>query len=266
MSVSKPFKTITRTRNENPKRPYVRKNPRFDKMRPNFSQIVLSKCRKQRVGEMVCNLVSLACCLVIAVSVPAIASPQTDADYITNRFITDEEFTTTFREMMVKAHAQALSFALSTRSVKIKDHDKFVALLPQYYSDSVAARVQKMASDQLVQSWEPGQLESAAEYLRQSPLELRLGQYDANEATGLTLEEVLQETSTDVKSDTFKDEAALSTVAVMLIFLVVQEADAIEIDLKTPYVADMLDVNGVFDFPNRIVRNDLIRELRASDP
>jgi hypothetical protein len=218
---------------------------------------------------MLRSLAALACCLVMAANAPALASPQTDAGYIATRFITDNEFAKTLRAMLVKAHAQALSSALSARSVKIKDKDKFVALLPDQFPASLAQRLYETATDHLVQKWQPDQLRSAAEYLRQSPRELRAAQPEASpdaDNSARPLEDVLQETSTYVKSRAFKDETALRSVAFMLFFLVVQEGRRIEIDLKAPYVADMLEVNGVFEFPNRIARNDLIRDLRASNP
>ena len=184
---------------------------------------------------MLRSLAALACCLAMTANAPALASPQTDADYIATRFITDDEFAKTLRAMLVKAHAQALSSALSARSVKIKDQDKFVALLPNEFPASLAQRLRETAADQLMQNWQPDQLRSAAEYLRQSPLELRVAQPEATadaDNSARPLKDVLQETSTYMKSRVFKDETALSSVAFMLFFLVVQERRRIEIDLQ----------------------------------
>ena len=69
------------------------------------------------------SLFSLACCLLIAMVRPAFASPQTDADYIAAYFVTAEDFKTTLCDMSVKAYASKLASVLSTRSVKIRDHD-----------------------------------------------------------------------------------------------------------------------------------------------
>jgi hypothetical protein len=40
----------------------------------------------------------------------------------------------------------------------------------------------------------------------------------------------------------------------------------IEPDLHAPYMADILAVDGVFEFPNRIVRQNLIREIKSANP
>ena len=237
---------------------------------PNFCHTAVRySAANLRLNKMKRSLFSLACCLLIAVVPPAFASPQTDADYIAAHFVEADDFKTTLRDMGVKAYATTLATALSTRSVKIKDHDGFIALLPASFSDELFDRLQKTVSDRLVQSWEPAQLESAADYLRQRPPESPVVRSDANAGLGnkvFTIVEFKQEISGLQKDDTFKDEIALTAIGVMLISLMVQETSKIDIDLKAPYLADMLEVDGVFSFPNRIVRNDLIRELRSANP
>ena len=213
------------------------------------------------------NLFSLLFSLLISVAQPASASPQTDADYIAAHFITANDFQTMSRGMVAKAFASGLSSALAARAVKIRDSDKLVALLPDTVSSSLFERLQEKASDQLVQSWEPAQLASFAEYLQKLPPGSQAVQSAANKDTedsALTVKEFQQKIAALELDNTAKNEIASIAVAVMLIALVVQENRKIEIDLKAPYVADMLEEDGVFSFPNRIVRNDLIRELRGS--
>jgi hypothetical protein len=213
------------------------------------------------------NLFSLVFCLLISIVQPASASPQTDADYIAAHFITDDDFQTMSRDMVVKAFAGGLSSALAARSVKIKDDDRFVALLPDTVSVSLFERLQKAASEQLVRSWEPAQLASFAHYLRNMPPVSQAVQSAANADTenrALSVEEFQLKVAALERDETAKNEIAMTAVVVMLISMVVQENRRIEINLKAPYVADMLEEDGVFSFPNRIVRNDLIRELRGS--
>lgn len=213
------------------------------------------------------HLAVLASSLAFSAGAPAVASPQADAAYIARRFVGDEEFQSTLRDMMQKAHAEALAHVLSARSVKVRNHDKFMALLPETAIDPVGERLQGAVADILLQAWEPAQIASAADHLRQSPLELNLNRSAAEaDAVVRTLQEVVEEAENILKSDAFKTETALSNVGVTLIFLVVQEGRRIDIDLEAPYVADLLEVDGVFEFPNRIVRNDLIRALRPPSP
>ena len=82
----------------------------------------------------------------------------------------------------------------------------------------------------------------------------------------LTIKEFEQEIYGLQKDDSVKNEIALTSIGVMLISLMVQETSKVDIDLQAPYVADMLQVDGVFSFPNRIVQKDLIRELRSANP
>ena len=218
---------------------------------------------------MVRRLFSFASSILILLVHPAFASPQTEADYIAAHFVTADDFKVAARDMGVKAYANKLAAALSTRSVKIKDNDRFVALLPYSNSDSLFERLQKAVSDRLVQSWEPAQLKSVADYLRQTPPKPLAVRADAKEDTGdtpLTIDQVQQKISGLPKDDGFKSEMALTVISVMLISLTVQETSKIEVDLKAPFVADMLEVDGVFSFPNRIVRKDIIRDLRSPDP
>ena len=213
------------------------------------------------------RLVSLLCCFLFLAVQPASASPQTDADYIAAHFIKDNEFRTALHDMVVKAVAGGLSSALATRSVKIRDNNRFLALLPDTVSNSLFERVEKTAADQLVQSWDDLRLQSFADYLRKMPPVSKAGLSGANaetEKNALTLEEYTAKIAGLEHDDSFKNEMAMTAVGVMLIGLVMNETQKIDINLKAPYVADMLQVDGIFNFPNRIVRNDLIRELRGS--
>lgn len=218
---------------------------------------------------MVRRLFSFACSILILLVHPAFASPQTEADYIAAHFVTADDFRAVARDMVMKAYANKLAAALSTRSVKIKDDDRFVALLPYSNSVSLFERLQKAVSNRLVQSWEPAQLESVADYLRQMPPKLAGVRADAKEDAGdtpLTIDQVQQKISDLPKHESFKNEMALTAISVMLISLMVQETSKIEVDLKAPFIADLLEVDGVFSFPNRIVRKDIIHDLRSPDP
>ncbi|MBS0571992.1 MAG: hypothetical protein JSS08_01875 [Proteobacteria bacterium] len=221
------------------------------------------------LGAMIRCLGYSACILLIAVVQPAFASPRTDADFIAAHFVKSDGFKAKLRDMARNAQARELSSALAKRSVKIKDDKRFLELLPDHVSASLIERLQKMAADRLLEGLEPAQLASLADYVRHISADPRARRSDAMAQTDnpvLTIEELKQRMSSLPEDETFKNEIVLTSVGIMLISLAVQAANNINPDLSSAYIADMLEVDGVFSFPNRIARRELIRELRAANP
>lgn len=229
------------------------------------------------LGETVRFFVSLMCCgLWIAAAQSALASPQTDADEIVARFVSDDDFEATLSDMWADAYARRLSAVLSTPAVIVKAQGRFIAQLAEATGGPPFERIEKATSDRLAQSWQPAELESLANYMRREPLTSRdLGvdeKVDApakadglDEALDLAVKEVQQDILDLQHSETIRVDAALLSVAMALIGGMAQETQKIDIDLKAPYVTHMLEIDGMFHFANRIARNNLIRELRGCD-
>lgn len=198
----------------------------------------------------------LVCSLIVAVAHPVAATPQTDADYIAASFVRADDFQKTLRDMLAKAGARQLAGALAQRSVKIRDEVRLVALLPDYLTDGMAQRLEHRFAQVLVQGMEPAQLAALADDLRRGVLDPGAAQASIS-ATRETIGPDVSKTL---------EEVAKTAAGVTLISLAVLETRQITVDLTAPFVPDLLVVDGLFDFPNRIVRQDLIRELRAAGP
>lgn len=218
----------------------------------------------------------MCCGLWFAAALSAFASPQTDADEIVARFVNDDDFKVTLSDMWTDAYGRKLSAVLSTRAVIVKDQGRFTAVLADSIDKPPLKLIEKAMSNRLAQSWQPAELESLASYMRRMPLTSRDIFVDKkpdapakadglDQALPVAVNEVQQDISAFQQSDTFNDETALMSVAVALIAQMAQETHKIDIDLKATYVADMLEMEGIFQFANRIARNNLIRELRGSD-
>lgn len=215
---------------------------------------------------MIRSLAYLACFLLIATIQPASASPQSDAEYIAADLVNSAGFKAKLLEMAKDAQARDLAAALSTRSVRVRDNEKLLELLPVQISDAVIEHIRQAAIDRLAKSVEPAQLASLAEYLRNTPPALRSAQKAGLSGRVLTVEEFQQEIASLAGDETFKNNIALTSVGIMVIHLAVREVSQIDTHLTSAEIADMLNVDGVFSFPNRVVRQNLIRELRAANP
>jgi len=215
---------------------------------------------------MIRSLAYLACILLIAAIQPAFASPQTDAEYIAADLINSADFKAKLLEMAKDAQARDLAAALSKRSVRITDNEKLLGLLPVQISDPMIEHIRQAAVDRLAQRVKPAQLASLAEYLRNTPPAMRSAKEAGLGDRVLTIEEFQQEIAALAEGEALKNDIALTFVGVLLIHLAVREVSQIDTNLASAEIADMLEVDGVFGFPNRIVRQDLIRELRAANP
>jgi hypothetical protein len=244
--------------------------PRHSKFPNHAPSLAAFRCSipgtSKRFDVMIRSLAYLACILLIAAIQPAFASPQTDAEYIAADLINSADFKAKLLEMAKDAQARDLAAALSKRSVRITDNEKLLGLLPVQISDPMIEHIRQAAVDRLAQRVKPAQLASLAEYLRNTPPAMRSAKEAGLGDRVLTIEEFQQEIAALAEGEALKNDIALTFVGVLLIHLAVREVSQIDTNLASAEIADMLEVDGVFGFPNRIVRQDLIRELRAANP
>ncbi|WP_284325943.1 hypothetical protein [Cypionkella aquatica] len=240
--------------------------------------LLLKGAKNGWLGETVRFFVALMCCgLWIVAAQPALASPQTDANEIVAHYVNDADFKTTLSKMWADAYASKLSAVLAARAVTVVDQKRFTALVMESTGEPPFKRLERNTSATLAQIWQPAELKALADSLRHPQLrsrDLTSGQTNVapittdslDQALSVAMSKMQQQISALRQRETSRGEAALFSVAIALIGGMAQETHKIEIDLSAPYVAEMLEVDGVFRFTNRIARNDLIRELRRSDP
>jgi hypothetical protein len=192
-------------------------------------------------------------CLTMAVGQPVLASPEVDAKLIAAAMVRTEKFHQGMRAGLAEIAAGQLSHILSERSVKIRDQDRLIALMPDLYTGELADGIERKLDESLLQDFSPDELATLAAYhLRVSLDPLADGQLKPTTAA-------LQ--GTDPTLDRAKTMAGFT-----LLGIVTGVRLTLKLDLKAPYIADILVVNGVFEFPNRIVRQNIIREFRTAAP
>ncbi len=219
--------------------------------------------------QMFRRLTGLACVLFIAAAQPAAPSPQADADFIAAKLIKSDEYRKLLSDRITNARVNGATQALSEHSVKIMDFERLAELLSDYEIPAeVFDRHQRFVADRLIEKMQPGQLASLAQHVRNLDAQRTAARTDETERV-MTLDEFrdsLEEIEGLADDPVFKHEMELMSVGIMLIGLAVRASTSGEVGPTSSELADLLEVDGVFGFPNRIVRRDVIRELRAADP
>lgn len=205
-------------------------------------------------------LAAMSCSLLVSVSGVAQASPQEDAAYIADTLITDE-FQTMMFDTGVKAFAGQMAGLLSERSVKIKDNAAYLALMTKPYEAASNTDLRAIARDML--SKQPDDvLANIAKHMRDEAI----GVDNAAIAPPIALDDLPGAIEAAFDEDKIVAEAGIVGIVMGVIPAVLAEARSIDVALTDPFMAEILETDGVFQFPNRIARKDLINEIRAANP
>jgi hypothetical protein len=234
--------------------------------------------------------------VIIAMTVLALtgqalsASPKDDATYLAQQMLSNEALETT-RELLRRRLVVAYEDPLAEVGVGIADHDRFAAMLPNSATDGPINNILQRIENKYLELFTPQQLVEIAAFHRSdlgqkllnaleeqalqdsydNNLGVRFTDIYAHEqsylAQLLTPEELL-EFYTFSESDSGKalqeNANSLGTTAGFSVIGRIMEVSMSEpqIDLDTPYMIDILETDGIIAFPNRIWRNDLIKQLR----
>ena len=203
-----------------------------------------------------------AAALLLVCSHAAEASPETDAQYLADRLMShNPQF---FEGAVRGAHVVAYSALLDERSVKIRDRARMAELFPDEMIERHLESVRKLMVDQMLIDFKPETLEGLVAYLDAEiaaaddmlPLPLASDDVSAN----------VDENRDDLQHRRYLlDGPSAMALTMQMVGAVVRiQYDAKVIpDLNAPFVADMLETEDVFQFPNPIYRRDLIREARG---
>ena len=171
--------------------------------------------------------------LILSLAQPLDATPQEDAAFLADQIWTEQNLAQ-IRYTVRAAHAHQLRDLLKARSVRILDHDRFEAAIPDNLADPWVVRAHQITTAHVLQRYEPAELEGIVRTLRSD-------EEDLDTRTGFQLVAFMALVATHVE----------------------RELTSEPLLLNQPFVADLLEINGIFQFPNRIHRRDLIREFRA---
>lgn len=222
---------------------------------------------------MIQSLAFSVCLLFLVLVQPVAASPRTDADHIAALFVRSDEYRTQLHDMITMARVDGVRHTLSKHSVKVRDQEKLTELLSQFnIPDVVFDTIQKAVADRLIERMGPDELRSLADYARNQGRDSdapRAGAMAAGKEKVMTLDEfrkVPDEIAGLAEDPAFKNEMVSMSLGIMMIGLAVQATNSINTQPKPSKIADLLEVEGVFSFPNPIARKNLIRDLRAAKP
>lgn len=205
----------------------------------------------------------LVLCLLV-LPVVGQAGPKEDAEMISELILEGNE--EVLRETIRMAYARVLGHALAQRSVKVRDLEAFGSLLPDHLVEARIEVVRQSLVDALVETVTPEQLGEIAAYLASYHLRSVAtpdhsgGSDDSNPPS---LEEWAQSVTETLEDEAFRQEIEMSLPLVVLFLMATMQATRVEADLTAPYLPDIMEADTtVLIYPNRIWRNDLIRELR----
>lgn len=196
----------------------------------------------------------VACCMVVTFGQAAQASPEDDIAFIANTMVQD-----VIAPMMFQGELDVLATQmksqLAERSVKVIDEDAYIGLMTQHLELRTEPELRAALTEVLVH-FAPTALADTALLLRRDPFDLTQG--DPTEPL-----------SVKGLRDSLDDGSSGNGVEILgVIVNLIPEINEHNrnVTLKVAYMADVLETDGVFQFPNRIMRKDLIAEIRASNP
>ena len=176
------------------------------------------------------------------------ASPREDAEYIAESMISENDHAIVFK-ILSGAYVTYFAKELREHSVTVVDADRFAEMLPVKEFEPWVVRWRELYVDRLLEVYTPAQL-----------VQIKNAQI-AN--IGSAREE---------KPDTLQaadgNEIGL-LMGVTAHFITIQFLVQPEIKQsmpklnEAPYLVDILEIDGIFIFPNRIWRKDLIAKIRS---
>ncbi len=222
---------------------------------------------------MLRHVTVLACILLLMVAPPAVASPRSDAEFIAALLVRTDAYRNMLHDRLTNARMNRVRARLSEHSAKVADQDKLAELLSDFeVPEPVVERIEQIVADKLLETMAPERLALLADHLRADPddRDARSGGARPNDAErAMTIDEFrekVEELQRLTEDPAFAREMEMFSIGVMLISLAVQASVSVNADPSPSELAELLGVDGVFTFPNRIARRDLIRDLRAADP
>jgi len=208
-----------------------------------------------------------ACSLLMTFGQTAQASPQEDAALIADALITDE-LEAQFLDIGLATYLDGMSGLLLERSVRVADDTTYRDLISPHYAALADQDIHASAVEKLL-AQSPDELKSLAAFVRSNenmPAQTAVAQEIPLEEFKEHIETQLEEVETMLESGEFEMGFRLAAIGLAVAMEAQDNIRNIEADLTAPFMADILETDGVFQFPNRIYRKDLIAEIRAANP
>ena len=173
------------------------------------------------------------------------ASPREDAEHIAEIMFSESNHAPNLRKI-ADQYVFFLTRKLGEHSVKVVDSERFAEMLPEIVIEPWLVRWQELYTDRLSEKIKPAELAQIANSVR-----------------------VMANKTGPSQTADGKDFGVTTFVVVTWLAGFMEIADEIKQSLpelnEAPYLADILETDGIFHFPNRIWRKDLIAKIRGGD-
>lgn len=204
------------------------------------------------------HLIHILVALMLCSGQIVVASPREDAESILETI--ESGFTSTERlQRFTSKYAEFLADKLAEQAVRVVDPDRLAAMLPTSVVEPWLQRWRENYVAALVERYTPDQLSQFARFLREGKENSVFSDIEAETDILSSIELA--------SSEEFR-EGAISVLSVVVPMIwsegeIMKEMkQALPPLNESPYLADILETDGVFSFPNRIWRRDLIASIR----
>ena len=174
----------------------------------------------------------------------AVASPREDAEYIAERTVLEGD-RVVLLQMLASRYVNFLEEELGKHSVHVVDANRFEEMLPVGVVEPWLKRWQEIYVERLLESQSPARL-------------IRI----ANGARTLA-EKSENSQASDSDETAFSMTGALGFLFASQVAVIEEIKQSIPPLKEAPYLADILETDGIFSFPNPIWRRDLIARIRS---
>ena len=170
-----------------------------------------------------------------------------------------------FEKSIRDAHVAAYSALLNERSVKVIDPEGMSELVPDAVVANYLGSVRDGMIEHMLTDFEPSVFEALVEFVDIN--ERTYGSPATPDDDGSDSLDEWSNSALSIGQDgNFLDDYAnaMPLIAHMIGADMRLRADVeAKAHIHAPFLADMLETDGIFQFPNRIWRQDLIREARG---
>ena len=215
---------------------------------------------------------TLAIAIALTVAQPVLATQKNEVAYLMDTLLTQES-KEKFRLSFASSYAKVYTKYLKEKSVTIVDQDKFAGMMPTSLTDRW---LQPLENDveQCFNDLPPEVIKLGSDYIRWGILKQQ-------EATPQQSETSQPDLLTDAGLEQWKrsieeaveilERPGLTEVIAISLCVVhsvahdkVQKEEQVQPGTDVSFLADILETSGVARFPNRVLKDDILSELRET--
>lgn len=205
-------------------------------------------------------------CLMASATSLAAATPTENAEYLI-KLLVPEDYIEAARAAVTTGYANRLSDSLKEHSVRVVDQDALEEHLPRRIADEWEDSFHQNSVALLVGNYSAAELEEFAEHARFREAASPVNPVSKSEPIPITeLANELNDTVEAIRREPIVEDVNL---AMLLVGIVLHESRVRStpepVNLSAPHVTELLETEGLFRFPNPVLRRDLIRKSRDGD-